>query len=38
MWTIGIERIEEEERSGSGATVPASTVHMREAEDRWLGL
>jgi hypothetical protein len=38
MWTIGIEMIEEEERSGDAATVPAGIVHVREAEDRRLGL
>jgi hypothetical protein len=39
MWVVGIERIEEEE---SGAALelqyPRGTVHVREAEDRWLGL
>jgi hypothetical protein len=34
MWAVGIERIEEKERSGGGATVPAGTVHVGEAEDR----
>jgi hypothetical protein len=34
MWAVGIERIEEEERSGGGATVLTGTVHVREAEDR----
>jgi hypothetical protein len=38
MWAIGIERIEEEERSGGVATVPAGTVRVREAEDRRLGV
>jgi hypothetical protein len=38
MWVIRIERIEEEERSGGGVTVPAGIVHMREGEDRRLGL
>jgi hypothetical protein len=38
IWFVGIERIEKEERSGGGATVPTCTVHMREAEDWRLGL
>jgi hypothetical protein len=37
MWGVGIERIEEKERSG-GTTVPTGTVYMREVEDRHLGL
>jgi hypothetical protein len=32
MWAIEIERIEEEERSSGGATVPTGTVHMRERQ------
>jgi hypothetical protein len=38
MWAVGIERIEEEERSGGAATVPAGTVYVREVKDRRLGL
>jgi hypothetical protein len=38
MRAVEIQRIEEEERSGGGDTVPAGTVHMREAEDQRLGL
>jgi hypothetical protein len=38
MWAVGIKRIEEEEISGGAATVPAGTVHVREAKDRRLGL
>jgi hypothetical protein len=44
MWAVGIERIEESrgERwrgySTRDATIPTGTIHVREAENRWLGL
>jgi hypothetical protein len=38
MWAVGIEMIEEEGRSGGELQYPAGTVHVREAEDRRLGL